>query len=143
MKDQINKDTISAMKSKDSLTLGVLRAVKTAISVAEKSNQKGEVDVLNIVKKQIKQRQDSSKLYKEAGRLELAEKEDKEIEILEKYLPKQIEESEAESIVEKIIEKVGASSRQDMGKVMGAAQKIIMGRFDNKKLSQIVLSKLQ
>ena len=145
MKTQITKDMIAAMKSKETLKLNVLRAVKTAITNQEKADKVEELSngaVLSIIKKQVKQRQDSEMMYIKGGRIELAKKEFEEIEILEKYLPAQMDESEVEKIVGYFVNSLGATSHKDMGAVMKASQKLISGRFDGKALSKIVMKKL-
>lgn len=145
MKAKITKDMIAAMKSKETLKLSVLRAVKTAITNQEKVHKVENLSddlVLNIIKKQVKQRQDSEMMYIKGGRVELAKKEFEEIEILETYLPEQMEISEVEKIVGYFINSLGATSRKDMGAVMKVSQKLIGGHFDGKELSQIVMKLL-
>lgn len=145
MKAKITKDMIAAMKSKETLKLSVLRAVKTAITNQEKVHKVENLSddlVLNIIKKQVKQRQDSEMMYIKGGRVELAKKEFEEIKILETYLPEQMEISEVEKIVGYFINSLGATSRKDMGAVMKASQKLIGGHFDGKELSQIVMKLL-
>jgi len=140
-------DIKTAMKAKDSVSLTVLRALKSAIKNAaiEKGGADAELDEtesLSVIRKQIKQRQDSITQFEEAGRAELAENEKAEIVILEKYLPTPLTEDEVSAIVADSISETGASSKADMGKVMKAVQEKAAGRADGKLLSQLVMKAL-
>lgn len=140
-------DIKSAMKSKNQVALTTLRALKAAIknSAIEKGGADAELDepeTLAVIRKQIKQRQDSVKQFNDAGRPELAEIEEAEIAVLEGYLPTPLTGEEIEAIVASAIEETGASSKADMGKVMKVAQAKADGRADGKLLSQTVMSKL-
>lgn len=145
--DQIQQDLKDAMKAKDSLRLGVIRALKTAMTNAaiEKGGLGTELDEaesMAIVRKQVKQRQDSAQQFISAGRDELAAKENAEIEILEAYLPAQLSGDEMVAIVEAAIAETGASAKSDMGKVMKLVQERAAGRADGKTLSQEVAKRL-
>ncbi|MEQ8572680.1 MAG: GatB/YqeY domain-containing protein, partial [Fulvivirga sp.] len=122
--------------------LTVLRAIKSAILLAETEKGAGEglesEAEMKLLAKQAKQRKDSADIYAKEGRDDLASKELFELEIINRYLPKQLSETEIEEIVKGIISKVGASGRQDMGKVMGSASKEMSGKADGKKISEIV-----
>ena len=143
MQEQLQKDLVESIKSKDTLTSTLLRAIKTAITVSEKlGNDVGDKEVVAIIRKQINQRKDSYEQFTKAGRNDLANKEQLEIEILEGYLPEQLTSDEVVKIITKVIEDEGASSRKDMGKVMKACNEIIAGKFDGKELSQMVMVKL-
>eukprot|EP00903_Cladosiphon_okamuranus_P003786 g3784.t1 len=144
---QISEDIKTAMRAKDSLALNSLRALKSALTNA--AIEKGglgteleEQEILAVIRKQIKQRQDSISQFEGAGRPELAEKEKQEITILSKYLPAALSEEEIEAIVEKAITESGASSKADMGKVMKAAQELADGRADGKTLSSAIMKRL-
>lgn len=144
---QLMDDIKSAMKSKNQVALTTLRALKAAIknSAIEKGGADAELDepeTLAVIRKQIKQRQDSVKQFNDAGRPELAEIEEAEIAVLEGYLPTPLTGEEIEAIVASAIEETGASSKADMGKVMKVAQAKADGRADGKLLSQTVMSKL-
>ena len=127
-------------KKKEELT--ALRAIKSAILLAETEKGAGEgleSDAeMKLLAKQAKQRKDSADIYGKEGREDLANKELFELEIINRYLPKQLSEVEIEEIVKGIINKVGAAGPQDMGKVMGSATKEMSGKADGKKISEIV-----
>ena len=140
-------DIKTAMKAKDSASLTVLRALKSAIKNAaiEKGGADAELDEaesLAVIRKQIKQRHDSITQFEDAGRAELADIEKAEVVILEKYLPTPLSEDEVSKIVAEAISETGASSKADMGKVMKAVQVKAEGRADGKMLSQLVMKAL-
>lgn len=144
---RISEDMKTAMKAKDALKLGVIRAVKTAMTNA--SIEKGhltavldEAEVLAIFRKQIKQRIDSYEQFSAAGREELAAKEKAEIAILEEYLPAPLTAEEIDALIEAAVAETGASSKADMGKVMKHVQERADGRADGKLLSQAVAKRL-
>lgn len=144
---QIDEDLKSAMRAKDTVALNTLRAVKSAIKNAaiEKGGADAELDeseAIAIVRKQIKQREDSVEQFQKAGRTELAEQEEAEIAILHRYLPAALSAEEVDAMVEKAIAETGATSRADMGKVMKILQAEAAGRVDGKTLSQAVMNKL-
>jgi uncharacterized protein YqeY len=134
-------DMKAAMKAKDKATLRGLRAMKAAIILAKTDGSGEEVDEakeLKIIQKLIKQRQDSLKIYQEQNRPELAAVEAEEIEVLQRYLPKQMNEGELRTAVQSIIDELGASSMKDMGKVMGKASKTFQGKADNRLVSVMI-----
>ncbi|MEQ8242960.1 GatB/YqeY domain-containing protein [Fulvivirga sp.] len=142
LKQQIDGDIKQAMLQKKKEELTALRAIKSAILLAETEKGAGEglesEAEMKLLAKQAKQRKDSADIYAKEGRDDLASKELFELEIINRYLPKQLSETEIEEIVKGIISKVGASGRQDMGKVMGSASKEMSGKADGKKISEIV-----
>ena len=146
MEERIQKDIMSAMKEKDEVRLTALRAVKTAIMQTKTSpNFKGDrdvnlpdADVLKIMQKLAKEREESFNIYISAGRNDLADKEHKEMLIIKEYLPKPLTEEELNTIVKETIEEVGASTMKDMGKVMGVVSQKTNGRADGKVVSVIV-----
>lgn len=146
MEERIQKDIMSAMKEKDEVRLTALRAVKTAIMQTKTSpNFKGDrdanlpdADVLKIMQKLAKEREESFNIYVTAGRNDLADKEHKEMLIIKEYLPKPLTEEELNTIVKETIEEVGASTMKDMGKVMGMVSQKTNGRADGKVVSMIV-----
>jgi uncharacterized protein YqeY len=147
MNDQLTADMKDAMKSKDKVALTTIRALKTAIKNAaiEQGGADAELDdtsVMSIIRKQIKQRQDSVEQFNTAGRPELAENEIAEIAVLEKYLPAAMSEDEIATAVAEAIAEAGATSRAQMGQVMGLLQKKTEGRADGKTLSQAVMKAL-
>jgi len=144
---RIQEDIKTAMKAKDSLALNALRALKSALTNA--SIEKGglgteleEAEVLAVVRKQIKQRNDSVEQFEKAGRAELAATEKSEIEILSRYLPAPLSEAELAEMVEKAVQETGATGKADMGKVMKHVQALAEGRADGKLLSAMVMKRL-
>ncbi|WP_392420623.1 GatB/YqeY domain-containing protein [Capnocytophaga canis] len=131
-----------AMKSKDSVALESLRAIKSAILLAKTesgaSEELSESQELVLLQKLIKQRRDSATLYASQGRNDLAEPELAQIKIIERFLPELPSEEEIEAIIKKIISETGASGMKDMGKVMGVASTELAGKADNRVVSTIV-----
>lgn len=145
LEQKITADLKTAMKAKDQVALRSIRAIKAAILLAKTDgsgtalNEESEIKILQ---KLVKQRKDSLDIYDKQGREDLAEKEKGEIEIIERYLPKQLSTEELTGIMKEIIEKVGATSMRDMGKVMGMASKQLAGKADGKAISAVVKSLL-
>jgi uncharacterized protein YqeY len=140
--EKIAADLITAMKSKDTVSLEALRAAKTAFLLAH--SEKGSESVLTpeeeirIIQKLVKQRRESAQIYRDNNRADLGEKESAEAGVLEKYLPAKMSGEEMESAVRSIIERVGAKSVSDLGKVMGPAMKELAGKADGKEISAVV-----
>lgn len=144
---KISDDIKNAMRAKDSTALNALRALKSAMTNA--AIEKGglgtvldEPEILAVIRKQIKQRQDSIEQFEKAGRAELAASEKAEIAILSAYLPAALTEEQIAGIVEQAVAETGASSKADMGKVMKRAQELSEGRADGKLLSAAVMKRL-
>ena len=135
-----------AMKSKDQTALTALRAVKSAILLAQtESGPKEELteeQELKILQKQVKQRKDSAAIYLEQGREDLADPELAEAEVISKFLPEAMSDEEITKIVKETIKKVGAEGMKDMGKVMGMVSKSLAGKADGKTISTIVKANL-
>jgi len=131
-----------AMKSKDEATLRGLRAIKAEIIKAKtEPGAGGEISAdkeISMLQKMVKQRKDSLEIYQQQSREDLAKKEQEEIAVIERFLPKQLSEEELKSELKQIISETGASSPADMGKVMGAATKKLAGRADGKTISAAV-----
>ena len=147
VQEQIDSDLKDAMRAKDAARLGVLRMLKSAIkySAIEKAGADGQLDdteAAQVIRKQVKQRQDSIESFEKGGRPELAAKEKDELAILNAYLPKGLEAEELSKIVRETIAEVGATSKAQMGAVMKALQGKIAGRADGKTLSQEVQRQL-
>lgn len=140
LKDQIMTDIKEAMKAKDTKKRDALRLLSSALKQIEVDERKelGDKDIVKIVQKQIKQRNDSAAQYKEAGRNDLLDQELFEITLFEKYLPTQLNDNELEAAIKEIINKTGAVSMKDMGKVMGTASKELAGKADGKRISGCV-----
>ena len=144
LKKKIMEDMKEAMKAKDMLKVSVLRLLNSEIKNKE-IDKKGELsddEILAVIQKAVKQRKESIEQYEKAGRSDLAEKEKKELEILESYLPKPLSEEELNALIDEVIKEVGATSVKDMGKVMQAIMPKVRGRADGKLVNQLVRSKL-
>ncbi len=140
LREQVNNDMKAAMKAKEVEKRDALRLLLSAFKQIEVDERKEltDEDVLKIIQKQVKQRQDSAAQYKEAGRDDLLAKEEAEIATFMVYMPKQLDDAELESAVAAIISEVGAESMKDMGKVMGAASAKLSGQADGKRISACV-----
>lgn len=142
LKQQIDNDIKSAMLAKNKEELTALRSVKSLILLAE--TEKGGSGDINLeaenklLMKAAKQRKESAEIFQKEGREDLAKKELFELEVISRYLPKQLSEDEIAVEIKKIIEQVGAKGPQDMGKVMGTATKQLAGKADGKMISEIV-----
>lgn len=141
LENTINEDLKTAMKAKDQVSLRGIRAIKSAILLYNTSGAAGEMDTekeIALLQKLVKQRQDSLDIYVKQGREDLASIEREEIEVIMRYLPKQLSEEELKTAVQAIIGRLGASSMKDMGKVMGEASKELAGKADGKAISAVV-----
>ncbi|HPH22322.1 MAG TPA: GatB/YqeY domain-containing protein [Chitinophagaceae bacterium] len=131
-----------AMKAKDEASLRGIRAIKAEIIKAKTEPGAGgqitEEGELKLLQKLVKQRKDSLEIFTQQNRTDLAQKEQEEIDIIEKFLPKQMNEAELEAALQAIIAQVGASSAADLGKVMGVASKQLAGKADGKTISATV-----
>lgn len=141
LKTTIEQGIKQAMLSKDKDSLRALRAIKSQILLAEtEKGSDGELSEdaeMKLLIKAAKQRKDSIEIFEKQNRDDLAATEKSELEIIEKYLPKQLSEAEVEAEVKAIIQKVGAAGPQDIGKVMGAATKKLSGKADGKLISTL------
>lgn len=145
--DQITQKMKEAMLAKNSVALAALRGLKTALQNAQVARGNvhellPEAEAMSVVRKQIKQREDSIRMYTEAGRAELAEKEQAEVEVLAAFLPKEMTEAEILPVLEAVIAELGASSKKDMGRVMKEMQQRTEGRAPGKLLSSLVGQRL-
>ena len=135
-----------AMKSKDTVALTALRALKSAFMLAKTETGASEEltadQELKIIQKQVKQRKDSAQVFVEQGRQDLADPELAEATVLEQFLPEPLSEQEIEDVVVAVINQVGAAGMKDMGKVMGMVSKQLAGQADGKTISTIVKAKL-
>src|SRR5688572_10990673 len=142
LEQKIMTDLKTAMIAKDEKSVRSLRAIKAAIIVAKTAEgakgEIGEADELKLLQKMVKQRKDSLEIFTQQGRPELAAKEQEEIEIIERFLPKQMGEGELRQAVQAIIRETGASSPAEMGKIMGIANKQLAGKADGKMISAMV-----
>ncbi len=142
LEDKVMGDLKTAMLAKDEKSLRSLRAIKAAILNTKTSEGfSGEIkeeDEIKLLQKLVKQRKDSLEIFEKQNREDLASKEREEIEVIEKFLPKQMNEDDLKNIIEKIVKETGASSPADMGKVMSVANKEIGGKADGKTIAAMV-----
>ena len=144
LKKQIEDKLNAALKAKDKNTYPTLRLIVSTIKDAEiagRSKGQKEIkdsDIIGLLKKMIKQRNESCEVYKKAGRTELLDIETKEINVINTFLPKQLSEEETKKICEEVIKSVGASTMKDMGKVMGALKSKHADTLDFSKVSGII-----
>ncbi len=145
LKETIKTDYLTAYKAKEETKISVLRMLQSAIKNAEidKKEELLDEDITKVIQREIKQRRDSIESYKSGGREDLAKKEALELEILTTYMPKQLTDEEVETIVKEVISKVGASSKADFGKVMGAVMPKVAGKADGNQVSKAVNRLLQ
>ena len=148
LKDKIQEDLKQAMLAKDEERLSVIRMLKSAIQYYE--IQKGgagyeatDEDVIDVIGREIKKRKESIEMYRNAGRNELAEKEESELKTLQTYLPEQLSEEQIRILVEEAVAQTAASTIQDMGKVMGVLMPRGKGKADSSFVSNLVRQKLQ
>lgn len=140
IEQQMNQDLVSAMKAKNETALIVLRLVKTAVTnykIEKKSENISDDDVLGIIQKQVKQRKESIASYLQGGRKDLADKEQSEIAILEKYLPEQASETEIVTTLKKIIQEKNFTSKNQLGLLMKEAMPHFKGKADGKMVQNL------
>ncbi|GMN10529.1 GatB/YqeY domain-containing protein [Croceitalea sp. MTPC9] len=146
LQERIMSEMKAAMKAKDTVALESLRAIKSAILLAQTDKGAGdglsEEEEVKLVQKLVKQRKDSAAIFTEQGRSDLADPELAQVAVIEKFLPEQLTEDEIEKVVVQTIDSIGASGMQDMGKVMGMVSKELAGQADGKTISTIVKQKL-
>lgn len=140
LEQTINSAIVTAMKEKDKVALDSLRAVKSQILLAKTEVKGAEVSAeqeIAILQRMIKQRKDSFEQFMAQGRKDLADVEESQMKVIEKYLPKQLSAEELETEMKKIISEVGAETMRDLGKVMGTASKVLAGKSDGKSISEM------
>lgn len=139
IEEKINADVKASMLAKDSKRLEAVRALKSVILLL-KTSPEGltEDSAMKAIQKEYKKRKETAEIYIQQNRQDLADDEIAQAKVMEEYLPKQLSEDEIRAEVKKSIDQTGASSAADMGKVMGAVNKVIAGRADGKLVSQIV-----
>lgn len=144
MKDRIMNDLKNAMKAQDKERLGVIRMVKGAISLEEINSKKelSDSEVVGIIAKQIKTRKESIEDFKKGNRQDLIDQTNREIEILNEYMPEQLSEDEVNRIIDEIFDEVKPSGMQDMGKVMNIAKEKLNGQADMSYVSKVIREKL-
>ncbi|CEP78090.1 GatB/YqeY domain-containing protein [Defluviitoga tunisiensis] len=144
LKEKLNEDLKKYMKEKNTLALNTVRLVIADIKnkEIEKNSELTDEEILQIIRKQIKTREDSIQQFKSAGRDDLANKEAQEIEILKKYLPEDLTDEELDKIIQETIKELNASSKKDFGRVIKEVIQKVQGRADNKKISELISKKL-
>jgi uncharacterized protein len=142
--ERLNQDMKQAMKDKDSLKLSTIRMLRSAIKNKEIDKRRAltDAEVEEVILSEVKKRNDSVAEYEKAGRQDLADKEKAEIEVLKAYLPEQLSEDEVRALVEEVIRETGASSKADMGKVMGVLMPKVKGRADGRLVNRLVTEAL-
>ena len=145
VREDVVRDTKEAMRNRDKGRVTALRMISAALQNAEieKGEPLGDEDEMAVLRRQVKQREESAEAYRKAGREEQAEAEAREAEIVRAYLPTPLSDEELEALVDRVITETGALSIREMGAVMGRANSLAAGRADGKKLSGIVRGKLQ
>ena len=141
LKHQIQEDMLNAMKAHEDVKVSALRMLKAAILKYEVSGERKEAtdqDVLTIIGKEIKSRRDSIEQFKAGNRMEMAENEEKEIAVLMAYMPPQMSEEELKKVAKEVIASMGATSKADLGKVMGAMMGKVKGLADGDIVSKVV-----
>jgi uncharacterized protein YqeY len=143
--EKINDDLKAAMKSGDSIKLNTIRSIRSKIIELSKRGTGSTMtpeDELTILLSEAKKRKEAIEMYQKGGRTDLSDQEQRELEIINEYLPKQMSREEAGDMVKKIIQEVGAVSGKDFGKVMPAAMKELKGKIDGKVVQEIVKEQL-
>ena len=144
LKTQLTEDMKTAMRAKDQVSLSTIRLINAAIKQFEvdERTEADDAKVISILTKMVKQRKDSAKIYTEAGRQDLADKENAEIEILNRYLPQMMSAEKIKTVVEAVIAETGASGMADMGKVMGVLKTRLAGKADMGEVNKILKAAL-
>jgi len=141
LKDQVMEQIKNAMRSKDTVALESLRAIKSELLLLETSGNSAEVSEeqeIKLLQKLVKQRKESAETYATQGRSDLAEPELAQAQVISAFLPKQLGEEEIRSVVSRVAHDIGAVSMADMGKLMGAVSKELAGQADGKTISSVV-----
>lgn len=142
--DQLNQDLKDAMRNRDKQRLSVIRSVKSSLQneVINKGQELIDDEVLSVLNREMKQRKESLYEFEQADRKELVDKTNIEIQILSEYMPSQLSDEELRQVVLEMIDDVGATSKSDMGKVMGAIMPKVKGRADGSKVKNLVQQSL-
>ncbi|MDG1653310.1 MAG: GatB/YqeY domain-containing protein [Flavobacteriaceae bacterium] len=142
----LSEEIKNAMRAKDGLKLESLRAIKSAVLLAETSSGSSgplsDEQAIKLLQRLVKQRKDSASIFRDQNRPDLAEPEEAEAKVIATFLPQQLSDEEIENAVIKIIQTTGAEGMKDMGKVMGMASKQLAGKADGKRISDVVKNKL-
>jgi uncharacterized protein len=145
LKEKINEDLKTAMKSQDAVRTETLRSIRAEIIKMDKSGMQREMneeEELQLLSRQVKMRKESIEMFEKGNRADLAEKEKMQLDIINEYMPKPLSREEAESIINNVISEIGEVTEKDFGKVMSASMKSLKGKIDGKIIQEIVKSKL-
>ena len=144
LKQQITEDMKSAMRAKDSVRLGAIRLLLSAIKQREVDEriELTDADVIAVIEKMLKQRRDSIAAFESANRVDLADIEKFEVSVLQTYMPKQMSDAEISAIVDQVIADSGAQGAKDMGKVVGLVKPLVAGMADMGKVSGLIKARL-
>ena len=144
IQNRLSEDLKTAMKAKEKIKVGTIRMVRAQLKDFQiaKGDELNEEDEISVLINAAKKRKEALELYEKSDRQDLIEQEKQELEIISAYLPAQLSKEEVEKVVLKVIEEVGASSLQDLGKVMGATMKDLKGKADGRMVQEIVREKL-
>ena len=144
--DQLNSKLKAAMREKNKVALESLRAIKSAILLLQTQSGAKETpddaEITKLLQKLVKQRKESASIFREQGRVDLAEPEEAQIEVISQFLPEQLSSEQVEKVIDEVIQSVGATTMKDMGKVMGMANKQLAGKADGKLIAEIVKKRL-
>ena len=144
LKERLSEDMKNAMRAKDQLSLSTIRLINAAIKQYEvdERTEADDAKVIALITKMVKQRKDSAKIYTDAGRQDLADKENAEIEVINRYLPQMMSAAEIEQAVAAAVAQTGAAGMADMGKVMGVLKTSLAGKADMGEVNKILKTKL-
>jgi len=145
LKDKINEDLKNAMRKQDVARIETLRSIRAEILKMDKSGMNREMnqeEEISLVKKQAKMRKESIEIFEKAGRIDLVEKEKKQLEIINEYLPEQLSEEQTEKIISEIISALGEVSEKEFGKIMGLTMKELKGKVEGNMIQNLVKKKL-
>ncbi|WP_312266449.1 GatB/YqeY domain-containing protein [Neisseria sp.] len=144
LKERLNEDMKTAMRSKDQLSLSTIRLINAAVKQYEvdERTEADDAKVIALISKMVKQRKDSAKIYADAGRQDLADKENAEIDIINRYLPQMMSAAEIQQAVADAVAQTGAAGMADMGKVMGVLKTSLAGKADMGEVNKILKAAL-
>lgn len=145
LKEKINEDLKAAMKSQDAVRMETLRSIRAEIIKMDKTGMQREMneeEEIQLLMRQVKMRKEAIEMFEMGNRTDLVEKEKKQMEIINEYLPKQLSREEAEEVINNVIKESGDVTAKDFGKVMSASMKTLKGKIDGKIIQEIVKSKL-
>ena len=144
--DQLNSKLKAAMREKNKIALESLRAIKSAILLLQTQSGAKETpddtEITKLLQKLVKQRKESASIFREQGRVDLAEPEEAQIEVISQFLPEQLSAEKVERVIDEVIQSMGATTMKEMGKVMGMANKQLAGKADGKLIAEIVKKRL-